>query len=351
MNDKAESKLSELDTLHLLYHLAALTSEHVELSSALRGIAGESDNSDLAHTMLALADQLENGQTLEQALAKLRLFGRLQGLAEAAVRSPDAGTMLAEYLGLYERKMQLWREVRSAVAYPALIIAMVGAVFFFIEMWIVPQIFDISFWNEFIINASPFPLTTRVMIWVSENLFRICAGSVLSLILFATVIRVFLGAVRTQRLCWNLPLFGKLMQWIGACEFCGLAGLILRRNQPLDIAIQVAGATTGNPCWVEAGDSLAKSVRDGQSLAVALQSKPEIPAILAVMLAWGERQQKLSDVMYQCSDLFETWVRLRLNLLQVILPPLTFILAGFAALHMLHGLSMPLFKLISELAN
>lgn len=345
MNDKAESKLSELDTLHLLYHLAALTSEHVELSSALRGIAGESDNSDLAHTMLALADQLENGQTLEQALAKLRLFGRLQGLAEAAVRSPDAGTMLAEYLGLYERKMQLWREVRSAVAYPALIIAMVGAVFFFIEMWIVPQIFGLI--KHF---GYDLPLSLRVMIWVSENLFRICAGSVLSLILFATVIRVFLGAVRTQRLCWNLPLFGKLMQWIGACEFCGLAGLILRRNQPLDIAIQVAGATTGNPCWVEAGDSLAKSVRDGQSLAVALQSKPEIPAILAVMLAWGERQQKLSDVMYQCSDLFETWVRLRLNLLQVILPPLTFILAGFAALHMLYGLSIPI-TIISELSN
>src|SRR5689334_7011005 len=88
------------DSIELATHLAELAKAGLPLAGGLRALADELPRGRLARTCRALADKLDSGVPLEQAIGSrdMRLPAHMRALLVAGVRSGRLVEVLEQYL-------------------------------------------------------------------------------------------------------------------------------------------------------------------------------------------------------------------------------------------------------------
>ena len=122
----AEEPLSPAESVRLAECLAELTQAGLPLASGLRAAAAEAIPARLAAQLREMARQIEAGRGIEEILASGQrpLSVQLSGVVRAGLRSGKLGHVLSEFLNARNASHDLWRRVRLALAYPALVMTL-----------------------------------------------------------------------------------------------------------------------------------------------------------------------------------------------------------------------------------
>jgi type IV pilus assembly protein PilC len=330
--------------------LSHLTRAGLPVEHGLKLIAQDMRNRRLGETVRQVAEELERGQSLQQAFEKhARQFPPLYGkLIGAGVASSNLSGMLLN-LGrhielVYRLRAALWR----AFAYPLMVLAGLALVMVFLGLFVIPQ-FE-SLFKQF---KTQIPWATRFLLGLPQYtplFIGLLVALVVGIPLLAYALRLT-GKDRAAAdlLLLPLPLVGPVLKrnliarWCDAVRLGVLAGLDLPR------AIGIADDALGSPRLRRDGQLIVAMLESGQTLDAAAGRTSLLPATVPAAMALA--QSDLPETMATLAEMYQQQADVRLAVIPALLTPLLIILVAAVIGFVVAALFLPFLSLIASLTG
>lgn len=314
------------------------------LVEQLRG--GRVQDIPLADIMEQVANEVNSGSTLADALGKhpnvfSGIFINMVAAGEASGTLEEVLLRLAEIL---EKRVHLAAKVKSAVAYPLMMIVVAVAVVVFLMSVVVPSITTI-----FIEMNRTLPWPTRLLISTSTFMKTYLKFLVPALILLLLGIRATCrnkeAKVFTDRWKLKLPLFGKLFLKSEIARLTRTLGILLISGIPILSALEIAKQVIQNSFIAGALDSMKDQVSKGDAIANAIRKTGLFPPIVYHIIATGQISGNVEDGLINIADMYDGEVELTTKTLTSLLEPAILLLMGAVVGFIVLAILLPIFDI------
>ncbi len=305
-----------------------------------------SQGDTLTEIMQQVADSVNAGSTLANALKKhpsvfSSLFVNMVAAGEMSGTLEDALLRLAEML---EKRVNLAGKVKSAVAYPAMMVVVAAGVVVFLLSFVVPSITEI-----FLEMNRTLPWPTRLLISTSTFIktylllitIIVCAGFCGS----RFWLRSKEGRLFMDRSKLKLPLFGKLFLKLEIARLTRTLGILLISGIPVLGALEIAKSVMGNSFIAHAMDSVKDLVSRGDNIAGAVRKTGLFPPIVFHILATGQIGGNIEAALIDIADMFDGEVDRQAKTLVLLLEPAILIIMGIIIGFIVLAVLLPIFEI------
>ncbi len=308
-------------------------------------------SSPVLHAILQdVATELEAGHTLASSFSK-----HARSLPPALVNMVAAGEIggileevfdrMADH---FEKEHAVAQKVRSALAYPVVIVVMVIVVVIFMLAFVVPN-FLVLFENL----GTELPLPTLLLLNASElvrkNLLAIVGG----LVAVALGLRRFLqterGAEMTDRLVLRVPAIGELVLKRSVARFCRTLATLLGSGVPILAALAVVQGTVGNRLVARVVEQSRQAVLDGSAMSGPLRSSRLIPRMVSEMVAVGEETGQVESMLLKVAEFYERDIDALVERFSSVIQPLIMAVLGVGIGFVLVAMIMPMFEVFGTI--
>ena len=328
--------------------VVSLAQADLPLETGLRAAAAESSNARIAKVLARIATKLEAGESLEQAINSVA--GALPGNVSALLLAgKQTGKWREALLDVVEHDLssqETLRTVRSALAYPLALIGFAYCCFLFLQFTIVGNFSSLM--ADFELDL---PRSTTLLFQINALGWWLVIIPSAIVFLVGVVLPRCLGNVRWHRLLATVPFAGPMWHWCGVAQGTRALSYLVDQQVPLSTALRLASNGLRDANIAEVWQLLAECIDRGQLLSDAIWENYRVPASLAPLVAWGERSHALGEALRSASDMLEGRVRLRAQMLRVVLPPLLFVMIGCGAFFIVSALLGPLVSLVTNLSG
>lgn len=327
---------------------ATMINAGLSLLRSLSVLEEQTSSKGLAKIIGEVRRDVERGVGLSTALEKHpKAFGDLY---TAMVRAGEAGGVLDDTLlrlaDALESAVALRSKIRSAMAYPVVVLSMVALVVVAMMMFVVPIFVDL-----YASAGGELPVPTKILIGASKIVtgFWWIAGPLIGLAVFG--FRRWINTPPGRRV-WDsfklkMPVFGGLVHKTAISRFASTLGVLLRTGVPILQAMEIVQVVSGNAIVGDAVANVAKSVKDGDSLAVPLQSHSIFPPMVVQMVAVGEETGAVDQMLEKVASFYDQEVNDTVDALTSLLEPLLIAFMGLTVGGILIALYLPMFNLVN----
>ena len=278
----------------------------ITLSAALAGIQSQEANPSLKRVLRDLQAAVEGGEDFSVALAKYpKLFDKTYlALVRASEATGTLGPML-DRIALYLRKeLETRSKVRSAMAYPGIMLVVAVAVTIFLLTYVLPQ-----FMPLFNRRGIELPATTRVMMVISDLMIHYwpfwIAGSVAAVVGLVLFRRTPRGKQTWDWLKIQTPLFGTMVRKVAISRSLRTLGAMIGSGVPVLDAIRLCADVANNYFYEQLWLRVQEQVATGKRICEALAGSPLFPPMLVQMISTGEETGKLDKVLDRVSGFMD----------------------------------------------
>lgn len=327
--------------------LAAMMGAGVPLLQAFDIVARGSPNARMVRLLGEIRADVEAGNSLSVAFRKHpRQFDTLYcNLVEAG---ENAGILepLLDRLATYQQKMlAIKTKVRSALMYPAAVIAVALIVMVVIMVYVIP-----SFKDVFKSFGAELPAPTLAVIAMSD-LF-VAHGPLLLAVVVAGGL-LFVQSWRrsprmqeaTDRLLLRLPLFGELMRKSVVARWTRTLATMTAAGVTLVESLGSVGGAAGNAVYAQATEAIQREVSTGTSLTSAMRGTGVFPPMVLQMAAIGEESGSLEHMLGKAAEIFEDEVDEMVKGLSSLLEPVIIVFLGTLVGGIVVSMYLPIFRL------
>ena len=314
------------------------------LVEQLRGIRGQ-DN-PFAEIMEQVANDVNSGNTLADALSKhpnvfSSLFVNMVAAGETSGTLEEVLLRLAEIL---EKRVHLAAKVKSAVAYPLMMIVVAAGVVMFLLSFVVPSITQIFLEMN---RALPWP--TRLLISTSSFMetYLLLIAIAFCVVIFgiATGYRTKEGRSFVDRWKLKLPLFGKLFLKLEIARLTRTLGILLISGIPILSALEIAKQIIQNSFIAGALDSVKDLVSKGDAIANAIRKTGMFPPIVYHIIATGQISGNVEEGLINIADMYDGEVELATKTLTSLLEPVILLFMGAVVGFIVLAILLPIFDI------
>ena len=347
--DWADLLMRRVSANELIYfnrQLALVLGSGVPLLSCLRIMAKQTTNSRFRDVLLSVADDIEGGSDLSEALAQYpKVFSTLYvNMIRAGEASGRLEDILNRIAALQEHELETRERVKAATRYPKLVVGALVAAFFVIVTFVVPTFAKI--FRDF---GADLPLPTRVMIALDGYIKHYWAVGIVGFVMLVVAIlwwiRTPLGRYWLDWLKVHLPIFGALIAKFVLSRFSRVFATLNASGLPIMSTMEISTKTIGNVYYARILGRVSEEVKRGENLSDALGRTGIFPPLLHQMVSVGETTGKLDEVLGKVSDYYDQDVDYAIKRFSTLIEPmLIVVLAGFVLFFAL-SVFMPLFGL------
>jgi len=346
----ARGVLNGADTAQLSQQIAGLTRAGLPLGAGLTALSEELPRGALRRSMTELAQTLEAGLPLDQAIESQggRIPPHLRGLVIAGIKSGNLGDFLSRFSGYVGIGTEVRRRLWLNLAYPFVTVCAALALFVFVSAILISQ-FE-SIYTNF---GVPLPKLTLAILAISHVVNTVWAPVAILLgvgVCTWLAARVFLKPPSRRSLAARLPIVGAVWRTTSLAEFCHLLALLLESHLPLPEALRLTGEGVQDADLDDSCRSMADEVESGRSLAQAMTEKRLFPPGLPSLLRWAERDKSLPEVLHMAGAMFEARARSQSTFTGTAVSVLCVLLV-LGIIMVIPGLFLPLITLISRLSG
>jgi len=326
--------------------LADLLGAGIPLVKALSILGRQTDNEALRGIINTINSDVSGGLTFADALGKHpREFSKLY---TAMVRSGEAGGMLDEVLNrladFSEQEEQLKGRVKSALAYPVVMVVAGSGAIFVIFTYVVPKIV-----GTFAELNQTLPAITQLLIAVSNFTasywYLVLGGIAAAVASFWQFVRTPQGRVAWSVLQLRLPLFGDLVRKREVARFSRTLGSLLRNGVSILSALAITRDVLENEVVRGEVDKVQEQITQGAGIAEPLRNSAVFPPVTVNMMSVGEETGNLQNVLLRISESYEIEVERKVRTLTSLIEPLIICVMGLVVGFIVIAMLLPIFSL------
>ncbi len=336
-------RVRQRDLLLMTQELAALLSAGLPLDRALSVVTGLTKKAEFHQAIEQILRHVQRGKSLAEALAEYpKIFpplyinmvkaGELGGFLNTAL------TRLAEYV---ERAQEVQDEVKSALAYPTILVCAGGAAIVLMFTFVLPK-FAVLFEDM----GEALPASTRFLLVVSHFIRDYWWLLALSVAACGAGLWRYLASPQ-GRLTWDgwslrIVLIGQLLQKREVGRFARTLGTLLKSGVPLLQAMELVEEVVGNRVISRTLTDVRVGVQEGEGIAGPLAASGVFPSLALQMVSVGEETGQLDEMLIQVAEYYEKDTRNQLRRLTSLVEPVLILtmglIVGFVVIAMLLGL-------------
>jgi type II secretory pathway component PulF len=326
--------------------LGHLLAAGISMSRAM-GLLRRQATGRSAEVVAEIHDAVTGGSTLAEAMS--RHPGAFTRVQVAMVQAGEAGgfldVVLAQIADFQARQRDLASRVRSALAYPLVLVAVAASVLVFLLHYFIPK-----FSRMFTDLGGTLPPLTRAVVAVSDVVSRYGAIALVAGLVIALLARRMLqgpGArLAWQRAVLGMPVVGSIVARWALVRFCRMLGTLIGAGVGLVASLRVAREALGNEVLSDAVGRAIDDVVKGRSLSGSLRSCDRLfPLSVIEMLAVAEEASRLDDELRRLADVNEKELDRRLHLAVSLAEPIVlFVMAGLVGTVVI-AMLLPIFSL------
>jgi len=348
---QAGTRLGVTDLALLTRQLATLIHAGLPLEEALSAVTAQSEKTAVSNVLAAVRNRVTEGHALATALSAFPLaFPELfRATVAAGERSGHLGHVLEQLADYTEARQASRQKIQLALVYPMILMFASVAIVGFLLGYVVPDVVKI-----FINSGQPLPPLTQAMIAMSNGLRRY--GWLLLMLLMAGT-----GAARWAlrqprlKLRWhvlqlNLPLVGPVLRAMEAARFASTLAILGKSAVPLVDALEISATVIANLAIRQRMLDVARSVREGGTLARGLERSGDIPPMMLHLIASGERAGELDSMLARAAEQQEKNLAARIALVVSLFEPIMLVLMGGVVLLIVMAILLPILSL-NQLVN
>jgi type II secretory pathway component PulF len=236
----------------------------------------------------------------------------------------------------------LWLEVIPRIAYPFLLFISANIIVAFQMIFIVPKMEKV--FADFKIKL---PWVTEHMIagvrWLLRYEWVIALG-------FLALIVLIIVMVLSSRVCWHMPIFGRLYRMHAQARLLKALAILLETGKPMPQALKLLLESGYFPTAVRKRlEAVATGVDQGQPLADMLYQNSLLPRAMVPLVQAAGRANNLPWALSELGECHaKRMFRLARQLTMAIFP-ISVMAIGLAIAVIALGMFLPLVQLISEL--
>lgn len=340
------SSLSTAELSLLTRQLATLLESGLTVEQCLNALIEQASDPVSKDVLAGVKAGLLEGQPLAGALgAYARSFpdyyrALVRGGEESGAL-PSVLMHLADYL---DSREALKQKTGLALLYPALVVAVAILIVTGLLIYVVPQVVQV-----FQQSRQTLPLLTRALIALSDFLqagwpylvaLGVGAGFGMRLALRRAAIRM-----RWDLALLRAPWLGSLVLGVNTARFSRTLAILVRGGVPLLTALGLGAEVVTNVALRRALERAIEQVREGSSLARALESTGRFPALLVHLVASGEASGRLDRMLERAASLETQALERRLAVFVTVLEPVMILVMGGIVLAIVLAILLPVIEI------
>ncbi len=286
---------------------AIMLNTHVPLLECIDILKNQPFSGYFRKILEVIYDDVKGGMLLSEALDKHAkvfpdFFRSMTYVGEMSGRLDVVFNALADY---YERDAKMRQKLRSAMAYPLMLLVMTFAIAIAMLVFIIPT------FKEALGDLDvPIEGITKVIYDMSDFVLEWWQAIVAIIMVIGILIFLFLmtekGKYTRDVILLKTPLLKTIQINTLTARFARAFALLLSSGTDLTDALDAVSVVLTNRYLKEHFQIATDYVRHGMSLTNAFESVGLFPTMLTKMVTIGERTNSLDDVLTRSCDYFDT---------------------------------------------
>ena len=309
--------------------LSTLLRAGLPLNHALDVLISLSRDSSLGDLLGKIQKSVKEGATLADAMEREgKIFSRFYTNLVRAGESTGALELVLERLATQMESAQAIRdELTSALIYPAILVFVAVSSILVLLGYVIPQ-----FTEMFEDAGQALPLATRITISIGEILqsygWVLLTALALAVWLVRHQLREDDTALKWHKRLLDIPLVGPIILKMEVARFSRTLSILLHNGIPLLKALTIVKDTMSNLVLANGIESVAGSLRKGQSLAEPLAELANFPAFAIHMIGVGEQSGNLQEILTQVADTYDRDTQTTIKRALALLEPMLILVLG-----------------------
>lgn len=339
-------RVSNKEVVIFSRQIATLFEAQVSALRVFRLLASEADNPLLGRILTEVADDLQGGSSISNALSQhpdlfSPFYISMVKAGEESGKLDKSFNFLADHL---DRTYEVVNKARNALIYPAFVITTFVAVMVLMLTLVIPRITDII-----VSSGQAVPIYTRIVIAVS-NFFT---NYIAFILFFVAALGFFLWRFRRtmvgrrafDELKLAIPYIGDLYEKLFLSRIADNLATMLASGISMVQALEITSEVVDNEVYKEILNNTIAEVKGGKSFSDALAEYPEIPGVLTQMAKVGEETGNLGSILEMLAKFYRREVNTAVDTLINLIEPAMIVLLGLGVGTLLAAVLMPIYNI------
>lgn len=345
MNKKVKLR----DIIIFSRQFAIMISAGIPIGDAMKTISTFTTNRQFTSTLKEIEGDLSIGIPMSESMAKhddiFKFF--FISMMRVGEFSGELDTVLKKVADYYEDEGRLLKKLRSALAYPIVLVLMLIGLVGFLMVKLVPM-YEQMFANMNI----KLPTITQGLIDVS-HFFQsfyliILAVIILTGFLLYRYYKTESGRYNMDKLILQLPIVGEVYQKTTTARFARSMNILLNSGITIVQSFEILDHLIANKVLQERFLQCKDSVNLGYSYYASLDKMNFFPPILVNMVAVGEKTGSLGEVFDKTSLFFQDEADTSIDRAIALIEPIMMILVAIVILVVFLAVMLPMFDILNN---
>lgn len=340
-------KVSAKEVSIFTRQLSTLLGAGIPLVPSFSVLLAQTRNPVLQKILAQIRADLNEGKSLTVSMENFpRVFPPFYiNMVKAGEASGTINLVLERLADFSENQQALLSKIRSALAYPLIMLVVGSLVIFLLMTFVVPRITEI-----FTDMKQTLPLITVILIAVSNFLKSFWWLIGLAIVVGIVAFKYLTAGTEKGRRFWDAvrlkaPVWGAVNLKIAIARFARTLATLLQSGVPLLTAMEIVRNVVNNIYIGETIAKAAKDVEEGQSLAAPLSQSGLFPPMVTEMIAVGEQTGSLEKMLNRIATSYETEAQSDILVMTSLLEPLMILAMGLMVGFIVFSILLPIFEM------
>ena len=320
------------------------------LPRALQMLGNSTSHPDLAACIRQIGMAVDGGSPMSQAMARFPWYFdsvtcSVVEAAEEAARLSDALEFLADSA---EMEITVREQATAAIAYPAVVTVMGGAVLLGMLYFVVPQFSGVM--------AEAGVEITGVAAWV-YSLSEIVQNPIIPIAFVAGVVAAGLGLwqwrasnpVGFYRMIGMVPIFGGIMEKASLARFTSMFNMLTSSGVTVPRALELSSGVIDHAKVKKVVADMKSHVEEGKTMSEAIKGSG-LPTNFVDMMSLAEETGKLDEILPNLSKALTAELSRSAGRVSLVAEPAMLIVTGTMVLGIMLAFFLPYFQAVAGMS-
>jgi len=347
-----QPKVKEHDIILFARQFSTMIDAGLPIIQCLDILYSQQENVTFKKMLKSIKESVESGATLAESLKKFPK--QFDDLFVNMIAAGEAGgildTILRRLSTYMEKAAKLKAQVKGAMTYPLVTLAIATIVLIVILVFVIPVFQDM--FKDF---GSELPVFTQLVIAASDftkaNVIYLIIGLILFFIAFKKFYSTEKGRAVVDDLVLKMPVFGLLIRKVAVSKFTRTMGTMLSSGVAILEALDIVAKTAGNKTIEKAVYSVRSDIAEGRTMADPLSESGVFPAMVCQMIAVGESTGALDAMLEKIAAFYDEEVDQAVENLTQLIEPFMLVFLGVTIGGLVIAMYLPIFKMAGAIGG